>query len=143
MWWCAAQSSPRSVSESRPVPPGRLLQSVQLNIMAFCKEFNARTQKYKPDTPMAVKLTAYKDNTFEFTVKSPSVTWFLKKAAGIESGSCWPGHVSVTEISLRHVYEIAKIKQADPFKSHLSIEAICKSIIGTANSMGIEVVKDL
>ncbi|KAJ3682406.1 hypothetical protein LUZ60_014979 [Juncus effusus] len=129
---------------ARPAPPvGPALGSYRLNLMAFCKDFNARTQKYKPDTPMAVNLTAYKDNTFEFTVKSPSVTWFLKKAAGIESGSGRPGHVSVTEIGLRHVYEIAKIKQADPFKKHLSIEAICKSIIGTANSMGIQVVKDL
>lgn len=129
---------------ARPAPPvGPALGQYRLNLMAFCKDFNARTQKYKPDTPMAVTITAYKDNTFEFTVKSPSVTWFLKKAAGIESGSSRPGHVVVSSIMLRHVYEIAKVKQSDPFCQHMSIEAICKSIIGTANSMGIEVVKDL
>ncbi|PON31138.1 Ribosomal protein, partial [Parasponia andersonii] len=60
-----------------------------LNLMAFYKAYsNARTQKYKPDTPMAVTVTAFKDNTF---VKSPSVTWYLKKAAGIELGSGRPG----------------------------------------------------
>jgi len=111
--------------------------------MAFCKDFNARTQKYKPDTPMAVTITAFKDNTFEFTVKSPSVTWYIKKAAGIESGSSRPGHIVATSISLRHVYEIAKVKQTDPGSHHMSLEAICKSIIGTANTMGIQVVKDL
>ncbi|KAF9626270.1 hypothetical protein IFM89_031783 [Coptis chinensis] len=67
---------------ARPAPPvGPALGQYRLNLMAFCKDFNARTQKYKPDTPMGVKITAFKDNTFEFTVKSPSVTWYLKKAA--------------------------------------------------------------
>ncbi|KAJ6824854.1 54S ribosomal protein L19, mitochondrial-like [Iris pallida] len=78
---------------ARPAPPvGPALGQYRLNLMAFCKDFNARTQKYKPDTPMAVTITAFKDNTFEFVVKSPSVTWYLKRAAGIESGSGppWP-----------------------------------------------------
>jgi len=111
--------------------------------MAFCKDFNARTQKYKPDTPMAVTITAFKDNTFEFTIKSPSVSWYLKKAAGIESGSTRPGHIVASGITLKHVHEIAKVKQTDPGCQHMSIEAICKSIIGTANTMGIQVVKEL
>ncbi|KAJ0973537.1 hypothetical protein J5N97_021496 [Dioscorea zingiberensis] len=94
---------------ARPAPPvGPALGQYRLNLMAFCKDFNARTQKYKPDTPMAVTITAFKDNTFEFIVKSPSVTWYLKKAAGIESGSSRPGHVVASSITLRHVYEIAK-----------------------------------
>ncbi|WVZ55416.1 hypothetical protein U9M48_006076 [Paspalum notatum var. saurae] len=111
--------------------------------MAFCKDFNARTQKYKADTPMQVTLTAYTDKTFEFVVKSPSVSWFLKTAAGIETASGLAGHSVVSSLTLRHVYEIAKLKQSDPFCKHLAIEALCKSIIGTANSMGIEIVKDL
>ncbi|KAL6338855.1 hypothetical protein AAG906_024005 [Vitis piasezkii] len=118
---------------ARPAPPvGPALGQYRLNLMAFCKDFNARTQKYKPDTPMAVTITAYKDNTFEFTVKSPSVTWYLKKAAGIELGSGRP-----------HIYEIAKVKQSDPYCQYMSLESICKSIIGTANTMGIQVVKEL
>ncbi|XP_075653027.1 uncharacterized protein LOC142623485 [Castanea sativa] len=129
---------------ARPAPPvGPALGQYRLNLMAFCKDFNARTQKYKSDTPMAVTITAFKDNTFEFIVKSPSVTWYLKKAAGIESGSSRPSHVVASSVTLKHVYEIAKIKQSDPYCQYMSLESISKSIIGTANSMGIKVVKDL
>lgn len=129
---------------ARPAPPvGPALGQYRLNLMAFCKDFNARTQKYKPDTPMAVKITAFKDNTFEFTVKSPAVSWYLKKAAGIEHGTNRTGHRVISSITLKHVYEIAKVKQTDPGSQHISIEAICKSIIGTANSMGIQIVKEL
>ena len=129
---------------ARPAPPvGPALGQYRLNLMAFCKDFNARTQKYKPDTPIAVTITAYKDNTFEFTVKSPSVTWFLKKAAGIELGSGRPGHLVTSTVTVKHIYEIAKVKQSDPYCQFLPLESICKSIIGTANSMGIKVVKDL
>ncbi|KAI4376811.1 hypothetical protein MLD38_014528 [Melastoma candidum] len=129
---------------ARPAPPvGPALGQYRLNLMAFCKDFNARTQKYKPDTPMAVTITAFKDSTFEFTVRSPSVTWYLKKAAGIDSGSGRPGHATAGTISLKHVYEIAKIKQGDPWCGYMPLESICKSVMGTAKSMGIEVVKDL
>ncbi|XP_043716663.1 50S ribosomal protein L11-like [Telopea speciosissima] len=129
---------------ARPGPPvGPALGQYRLNLMTFCKDFNARTQKYKPDTPMAVTITAFKDNTFEFTVKSPSVTWYLKKAAGIEFGSRLPGHVVASVLTLKHIYEIAKIKQSDPYCQYMSLEAISKSIIGTANSMGIKVQKEL
>ncbi|KAF0929841.1 hypothetical protein E2562_025968 [Oryza meyeriana var. granulata] len=129
---------------ARPAAPvGPALGFYRLNLMAFCKDFNARTQKYKAETPMQVTLTAYKDSTFEFVVKSPSVAWFLKKAAGIETASSRPGHTVVSSLTLRHVYEIAKLKQSDPYCKHMSLGALCKSIIGTANSMGIEIVKDL
>ncbi|KAG2673513.1 hypothetical protein I3843_13G082700 [Carya illinoinensis] len=98
---------------ARPAPPvGPALGQYRLNLMAFCKDFNARTQKYKPDTPMAVTITAFKDNTFEFIVKSPSVTWYIKKAAGVESGSSRPGHEVASTITLQHVYEIAKISDS-------------------------------
>ncbi|KAL6533515.1 hypothetical protein OROMI_027627 [Orobanche minor] len=129
---------------AKPAPPvGPALGQYRLNLMAFCKDFNARTQKYKPDSPMAVTITAFTDNTFEFTVKSPKVTWYLKKAAGIESGSSRPGHLIASTITLNHVYEIAKIKQSDPYCQYMSLESISKSIIGTANSMGIKVQKEL
>ncbi|OEL25741.1 hypothetical protein BAE44_0013240, partial [Dichanthelium oligosanthes] len=83
----------------------------------------------------------YEHSTFEFVVKSPSISWFLKKAAGIETASSRLGHSSVSSLTLCHVYEIAKLKQPDPFCKHMSLEVLCKSIIGTANSMGIEIVK--
>lgn len=129
---------------ARPAPPvGPALGQYRLNLMAFCKDFNARTQKYKPDTPMAVTITAYKDNTFDFIVKSPAATWYLKKAAGIEGGSSRPGHLEAATLSVKHIYEIAKIKQSDPFCQYMPLESICKSIIATANSMGIKVVNHL
>uniref|UniRef100_A0A7N0VHT2 Large ribosomal subunit protein uL11m n=1 Tax=Kalanchoe fedtschenkoi TaxID=63787 RepID=A0A7N0VHT2_KALFE len=83
----------------------------RLNLMAFCKDFNARTQKHKPDTPMSVTITA------------------LKKAAGIEGGSGRPSHVVVSSVTLKHVYEIAKVKQSDPFCQYMPLESICKLII--------------
>ncbi|XP_057500820.1 uncharacterized protein LOC130784847 [Actinidia eriantha] len=129
---------------ARPAPPvGPALGQYRLNLMAFCKDFNAWTQKFKPDTPMAVTITAFKDNTFEFTVKSPSVTWYLKKAACVESGSGRAGHVVAGAVTLKHVYEIAKVKQSDPYCQYMSLEAISNSIIGTAKTMGIKVVKEL
>ncbi|VFQ85651.1 unnamed protein product [Cuscuta campestris] len=129
---------------AKPGPPvGPALGQYKLNSMAFCKDFNARTQNYKPGTPMSVTISAFKDGTFEFTVKSPSVMWYLKKAAGVESGSSRPGHVTASTITLKHVYEIAKIKQSDPYCQYMSLESISKSIIGTANSMGIKVQREL
>ncbi|CAN7016033.1 hypothetical protein IGI04_013840 [Brassica rapa subsp. trilocularis] len=128
-------------SPETPVSPA--LGPYRLNMMAFCKDFNARTQKYKPDTPMAVKITAYMDRSFEFTFKSPSLSWYIKKAAGVDKGSTRPGHLTVTTLSVRHLYEIAKVKLTDPFCQYMPLESICKSIIGTANSMGIKIVQDL
>ncbi|XP_043702179.1 54S ribosomal protein L19, mitochondrial-like [Telopea speciosissima] len=124
-----------------PVSPA--LGPYHLNQMTFCKDFNARTQKYKPDTPMSVTITAFKDKTFEFTVKSPSVSWYLKKAAGIDSGSSRPGHVVASVLTPQHIYEIAKIKQSDPYCRYMSLEAISISIIGAANTMGIKVPEEL
>ncbi|CDP16394.1 unnamed protein product [Coffea canephora] len=97
---------------ARPAPLMRpALGQYRLNLMAFYKDFNARIQKYKPNTPMAVVITTFKDNTFEFTVRSPLVTWYLKKAAGLEKGSRRPGHITASSLTLKHVYEIAKVKQ--------------------------------
>ncbi|PQQ15310.1 54S ribosomal protein L19 mitochondrial [Prunus yedoensis var. nudiflora] len=75
--------------------------------------------------------------------KSPSVSWYLKKATGLDSGSSRPKHMVASELSVRHLYEIAKVKQSDSYCQYMPLESICKSIIGTANSMGIKIVKDL
>ncbi|XP_071728039.1 large ribosomal subunit protein uL11m-like [Rutidosis leptorrhynchoides] len=129
---------------AKPGPPvGPALGVYKINLMAFCKEFNARTQIYKPNNPIPATVKVAKDYTFELSIKSPSVAWYLKNAAGIESASGKPGHVVATSLTLKHVYEIAKVKQSDPYCQYMSLEAISRSIIGTANSMGIKIVKEL
>lgn len=129
-----------NAGQAKPAPPvGPALGQHRLNLMAFCKDFNARTQSIKSDVPMSVMVTAYKDNSFEFIVKSPSTSYFLKKAAGLQSGGGNAGHKVAGFVTPKHIYEIAKIKQADPDCQYMSLEAISKSIMGTARSMGIEV----
>ncbi|GFP84105.1 54S ribosomal protein l19 mitochondrial [Phtheirospermum japonicum] len=92
---------------------------------------------------MPVTITALIDNTFEFSIKSPKVSWYLKKAARIENGSSRPGHVAASTITLKHVHKIAKINQSGPYCQYMQLESISKSIIGTVNSMGIKVQKEL
>ncbi|KAB1216320.1 54S ribosomal protein L19, mitochondrial [Morella rubra] len=144
--WSPPSTTCGTCTGAVPAEPSGLLQGLQCmhsEVQAFCKDFNARTQKYKPDTPMAMTITAFKDNTLVFTVKSPSVTWYIKKAAGVESGSGRLGHEVISTVTLKHVYEIAKIKQSDPYCQFMPLKSICKSIIGTTNTMGIKVVKEL
>lgn len=130
--------------QAKPAPPvGPALGQHGLNLMAFCKDFNARTQHIKADVPVPVTLTAYTDRSFEFVVKSPPVSYFLKKAAGILNGSSKSGHEGGGAVTLKHVYEIAKIKQTDPGCQYISLESICRSIIGSAKSMGINVKREL
>ena len=93
--------------------------------------------------PMRVVLKAYIDRSFTFVVKPPPTTWFIKKAAGLEKGSFKPGHESAGRISVKWLYEIAKIKQkADPMLVEHDPEGICRMLVGTCKSMGIDVVED-
>ena len=83
------------------------------------------------------------DRTFEFYIKSPQTSYFLKKAAGISLGGGDAGHSSAGQVTIKHVYEIAKIKQQDPGSTYMSLESVSKSILGTARSMGIIVTREL
>ncbi|ODV61632.1 mitochondrial 54S ribosomal protein uL11m [Ascoidea rubescens DSM 1968] len=128
-----------SASPSPPVGPA--LGSKGVKAIDFCKEFNARTANYEPNTPIPVVVTIKPDRSFTFNLKSPSTTYLLKKAAGIDKGA---GKVGLNDpkigtVSLKHIYEIAKIKKTDQNHENLNLEAICKSIIATAKSMGVEV----
>ncbi|GAQ81857.1 Mitochondrial ribosomal protein L11 precursor [Klebsormidium nitens] len=126
--------------QAKPAPPvGPALGAHKINLMAFCKDFNARTAKLKPDVPMAVSLTAYKDGSFDYELRSPSVSWFLKQAAGLEKGSGRAGHEAVAAVSAKDIYEIACIKQGDPNQAYIPLDRIADSIMGTARSMGIDV----
>ncbi len=129
--------------KAAPAPPvGPALGSKGVKAMDFCKEFNARTAGYVVDTPVPAIVTVKPDRSFTFELKSPPTGFLLMKAAGISKGAAEVGgdKPGVAKISLKHVYEIAKIKKTDARHKDLDLRGICKSIIGTAKSMGIEVV---
>ena len=122
---------------ANPSPPvGPALGAAGVNIMAFCKDFNART-KEKAGTILPTVITVYADRSFSFITKSPPAAFLLKKAAGIAKGSGVPNKDKVGKVSRAQVLEIAKTKMAD--LNAQSEEAAMLVIEGTARSMGIEV----
>lgn len=124
---------------ANPSPPiGPALGQRGLNIMDFCKQFNAKTQGMEKGTPIPVVITAYSDRSFTFITKQPPNTYFIKKAAKIESGSKTPGTEDVGTITMAQVKEIAQKKMVDLNANDL--DAACQMIIGSARSMGIKVV---
>ena len=130
-----------SAGAAKPAPPvGPALGQHGLNIMEFCKAFNAKTADFIPDAPIPVVITAYKDKSFEWEMKSPPVTYFVKKAAGVGGGGQRPGHEVKGTVSLKHVYHIAKVKEQDA-GSLLSLKQLCRGVIATAKSAGIRVVR--
>ncbi|KDD74718.1 hypothetical protein H632_c1115p1 [Helicosporidium sp. ATCC 50920] len=106
--------------------------------MDFCKDFNAKTANMRDDVPVPVVITPTPDKKFTYVIKSSPASYFIKKAAGISKGSTKTGHEKVGSISLKHLYEIALIKQKDTPLA--SVEAVVKSLMGTCQSMGINVV---
>jgi large subunit ribosomal protein L11 len=127
--------------QANPSPPiGPALGQRGLNIMEFCKQFNARTQKMEAGTPIPVTITAYGDRTFTFELRTPPASYFLKKAAKIESGSKTTGREGpVGRVTMAQVREIAEKKMQDLNANDL--DAACRMIAGSARSMGIEVVE--
>ena len=125
--------------QANPAPPvGPALGQQGVNIMAFCKEFNAATQKQAGDI-LPVVITVYKDKTFTFITKSPPAAVLLKKAAGLASGSKEPNKTKVGKVTLDQVKEIAKLKLKD--LNAPSMDKAVSIIKGTARSMGIDVVE--
>ncbi|MFZ2586985.1 MAG: 50S ribosomal protein L11 [Alphaproteobacteria bacterium] len=126
--------------QANPAPPvGPALGQKGLNIMEFCKAFNAATQKaFEPGTPVPVVITAYKDRTFTFEMKTPPATWFILKAAKKQGGSGKPQDI-IGSITYAQAEEIAKAKMKDLNANDLA-QAV-KLIEGSARSMGIKVVK--
>jgi large subunit ribosomal protein L11 len=126
---------------ANPSPPiGPALGQRGLNIMEFCKAFNALTQNLEKGMPIPVVITAYGDRTFTFITKTPPNTYFIKKAAGLAKGSQTPGKgANVGKITMKQIREIAEIKMKDLNAN--DVDAAAQMIKGSARSMGIEVVE--
>jgi large subunit ribosomal protein L11 len=123
--------------QANPAPPvGPALGQNGVNIMAFCKEFNAVTQKQVGDI-LPVVITVYKDKSFTFITKSPPASMLLKKAANIAAGSKEPNKTKVGKLTRNQVMDIVKIKMKD--MNARSEEAAYRTLVGTARQMGIEV----
>ncbi len=124
--------------KANPSPPiGPALGQRGLNIMEFCKAFNAQTQSFEPGMPIPVVITAYADKSFTFAMKTPPATFLIKKAAGIEKGSQRPNTEKVGSITRAQAEEIAAMKKPD--LTAADMEAAVKTIAGSARSMGITV----
>ena len=126
---------------ANPSPPiGPALGQAGLNIMEFCKAFNAETQNMEKGMPIPVVITAYQDATFDFVTKTPPASFFLKKAAKLPKGSGEPNRNIVGKVTMAQVREIAELKMVDLNANDM--DGACQMIKGSARSMGIEVVGD-
>ncbi|MDQ4148179.1 MAG: 50S ribosomal protein L11 [Pseudomonadota bacterium] len=124
--------------QANPSPPvGPALGQRGLNIMEFCKAFNAQTQDVEQGMPLPVVITAYSDRSFTFITKTPPATVLLKKAAGIDKGSSTPNSSKVGKVNRAQIEEIAKTKMPDLTAADL--DAAVRSIAGSARSMGLDV----
>ncbi|WP_262696487.1 50S ribosomal protein L11 [Kordiimonas aquimaris] len=124
--------------QANPSPPiGPALGQRGVNIMEFCKAFNAATQKMEPGSPCPTILTIYADKSFTFVIKTPPASFFLKKAAGLKSGGAEPGRAVAGSVTREQVREIAEAKMVD--LSANDIDAAMLIIEGSARSIGLEV----
>lgn len=129
-----------AAGEAKPSPPiGPALGQRGVNIMGFCKEFNAATQEVEKGTPLPTIITVYSDKSFTFVTKTPPATFLIKKVLGLKSGSKEPGKVVAGKIARSKLAEIAQTKMKDLNAN--DIEAATKIIEGSARAMGLEVTE--
>ena len=129
-----------SAGKANPAPPiGPALAQHGINLMAFCKEYNARTSARMGEI-IPAEITVFSDGSFKFILKSPPTSFLIKKAAGIEKGSTNPNSVKVGTVTRKQLREIADIKRPD--MNTKDTDAIVRQLEGTAINMGVEVVGD-
>ena len=129
-----------AAGSATPSPPiGPALGQRGVNIMGFCKEFNARTEKVAKGTPLPTVITVYQDKSFTFITKTPPATWYLKQAAGIKSGAKLVGREIAGKVTQAQVREIAEAKMKDLNANDM--DAAMRIIEGSARAMGLEVVE--
>ena len=126
--------------QANPSPPvGPALGQRGINIMGFCKAFNAHTQNVEAGVPIPVIITVYADRSFTFVSKTPPASYFLKRAAGLEKASSTPGRETIGRVTMSQIREIAEKKMEDLNAN--DIEAACQTLKGSARSMGLEVTE--
>ncbi|XP_029635591.1 39S ribosomal protein L11, mitochondrial isoform X2 [Octopus sinensis] len=124
-------------------PLGPRLGQLGVAIGTFCRDFNEKTAHFKPGIPMRTKITVNPDRSYQLDLLTPPTSYFLKQAAGIEKAAMVGGGEVSGKLTLKHIYEIAKIKSEDPAFLGQSLQNICKGLIGTCRSCGIKVVPSL
>lgn len=129
-----------NAGQANPSPPiGPALGQRGVNIMEFCKSFNAKTKDMEQGTPIPVKITVYSDRSFTFEMRTPPASFFLKKAAKVNGGSKTPGRDVAGQVTMEQVRDIAKLKLKDLNTD--DVEQAARTIAGSARSMGIRVVE--
>ena len=124
--------------QANPSPPvGPALGQRGINIMEFCKAFNAKTQEMEQGAPCPTLITYYQDKSFEIEIKTPPASYYLKKAAKLKSGSKTPGRATAGTVTTKQIREIAEAKWRD--LNAQDVESAMKIVLGSARSMGIEV----
>ena len=129
-----------AAGKATPTPPvGPALGQKGVKAIDFCKQFNDQTKGFVPGVPISTKITVLPDKSFSFVISSPPTSWLLKKAAGIEKGSARPHDVKVGKLSLKHIYEIAKVKSEDPNLIGVPLESVARRVLAQAEGIGITV----